>query len=126
MMTVKAVVTFENFRAGTVDKTNFIVPPEYKRSRRMSKELYIAGVSGTAAGGAIGGDGGGGQAGAFETDDDDDDEDVVEDDHEDEGVNGEARGELSDREIMRRRAAHGDGFDDDEEVRLRAVYWFGG
>lgn len=45
-MTVKAVVTFENFRADAVDKSDFYIPTEYKRSRRMSKEQYIAGATG--------------------------------------------------------------------------------
>lgn len=107
MMTVKAVVTFENFRADVITPGNFIVPHEYKRSRRMSKEKYIAGVAGS-GGAGIGGTGIGSTSGAFETDDDEDEMAEEED---------EEAGEISDGEIMRRRACR-NGFDDDE-VRVR-------
>lgn len=115
---MKAVVTFENFRAVAIDKSTFFVPMEYKRSRRMSKELYIAGVSGAA--GRAGGMGGAGVGGAFETDDDDDDEDDDDDGVDLDGADGEDGGAMSDREIVRRRAALRNGFDDDEVC----VVWF--
>lgn len=117
MMTVKAVVTFENFHNDGIDPRNFVIPPEYKRSRRMSKEKYIAGVArgeGDGAGGP-GGSGGpgtgvGGNSGAYESDDDDEEEEEEEDDAGDGG--------MSDGEILRRRAAARNAFDDDE-VRKR-------
>ncbi|CAN0243340.1 unnamed protein product, partial [Laminaria digitata] len=59
MMTVKAVVTFENFTTEGIDPRTFMVPTEFKRSRRMSKEKYIAGV-------------GSGRGGGGGTDDDED------------------------------------------------------
>lgn len=103
MMTVKAVVTFENFRSESVDPRNFVVPREYKRSRRMSKEKYMAGVAAAAASAS-----GGGKGGNFDSDDEEEEE--VEVEEEDEGA-------LSEGEILRRRAASRNAFDDDEVRR---------
>lgn len=50
------------------------------------------------------------------SDDDDEDEEDVDEDVDVDGV-GEETGAMSDREIMRRRAALQNDFDDDEEVR---------
>ena len=117
MMTVKAVVTFENFRSESIDPRNFIVPREYKRSRRMSKEKYMAGVAAAAKAveeGRGAGTGGGGTPGALDSDDEEEEEDL-----EDEGVGeGEIEevggGALTAAEILRRRAASRNAFDDDE------------
>ncbi|CBJ29477.1 conserved unknown protein [Ectocarpus siliculosus] len=110
MMTVKAVVTFENFRSDGIDASNFVIPSDYHRSRRMSKEKYIAGVG---TGGEGGGGGGGGRqnmdrgaSGNFESDD--------EEEEEEEGVFVTEAG-VSERELLRRRAASRNAFDDDEE-----------
>ncbi|CAN0420909.1 unnamed protein product, partial [Ectocarpus sp. 8 AP-2014] len=108
MMTVKAVVTFENFRSDGIDASNFVIPSDYQRSRRMSKERYIAGVG---ARGEGGGAGGGrqnmdrGASGNFESDDEEEEE---------EGVFVTEAG-VSERELLRRRAASRNAFDDDEE-----------
>lgn len=140
MMTVKAVVTFENFKAGSVERSNFDVPAPYKRSRRMSKELYMAGVSEAAAaagasggGGAIGANAGGGAAAASESDDEEEEEEEeVEVEEDEEDMDDERRGhrdgqgDMSDREMMRRRAAAGDAFDDDEEVSCTSGSWRNG
>eukprot|EP00752_Nemacystus_decipiens_P009980 g8900.t1 len=106
MMTVKAVVTFENFRSDGIDPSNFVVPAEYQRSRRMSKEKYIAGVVSAGGGGGGGGESGErGNSGAMDSDDDDEEADFVDVDE----------AELSDGEILRRRAAQKNAFDDDED-----------
>lgn len=105
MMTVKAVVTFENFRSDGIDPSNFVVPAEYQRSRRMSKEKYIAGVV-TGGGGGGGGEGGErGNSGAMDSDDEEEEGDFVDDVDE---------AELSEGELLRRRAAQRNAFDDDE------------
>ncbi|CAM9786219.1 unnamed protein product, partial [Pylaiella littoralis] len=112
MMTVKAVVTFENFRSDGVDKRDFVIPSEYKRSRRMSKEGYIAGV-GSGAGGAFGETS---QAGTVVDSEEEEEEEEEEDEDGVEGFVDEVdEGELSERELLRRRAASRTGFDDDED-----------
>lgn len=104
MMTVKAVVTFENFRSDGIDPSNFVVPAEYQRSRRMSKERYIAGV-------VTGGAGAGGEcedrgnSGALDSDEEEEEGDFVDDVDE---------ADLSDGELLRRRAAQRNAFEDDE------------
>lgn len=108
MMTVKAVVTFENFRSDGIDPSNFVVPADYQRSRRMSKEKYIAGV---VTGGGSGGGGGGGGEG-----DDRANSGAMDSDEEEEGdfVDDVDEAELSEGELLRRRAAQRNAFDDDE------------
>ncbi|CAN0354774.1 unnamed protein product, partial [Discosporangium mesarthrocarpum] len=55
LLSVKAVVTFEGFSAEPISAKEFAVPGEYKRSKRMSKELYMAGVWKGGAGAGPGG-----------------------------------------------------------------------